>query len=149
MLSKKSKYAIHALVYLARQKEHEPIQIQKIAETQNMPRKFLEAILLDLKNAGMLISRKGRFGGYLLSRKPEEINLADVIRIFDGALAHLPCVTHKYYERCDECVDENICGVRDIFMQLRNETVEMLKKATLSEIMHREDRLSGSGAPLH
>jgi Rrf2 family protein len=142
MLSKKSKYAIHALVFLAQQQEQSPVQIQIIAKAHQMPRKFLESILLDLKNNGLLISRKGRFGGYLLARKPETINLAEVIRIFDGALAHLPCVTHKYYERCDECLDENLCGVRDVFLQLRNETVEMLKKATLAEIMHREHQLS-------
>jgi Rrf2 family protein len=141
MLSKKSKYAIHALVYLAKCEVGKPIQIQEIAEAQNSSRKFLESILLDLRNAGLLVSRKGRYGGYLLSRKPEDVNLAEVIRIFEGAIAYLPCVTYKYYERCEECTDEKTCGVRNVFLELRNETVEILKKATLAEIIGREQHL--------
>jgi len=138
MLSKKSKYAIHALVFLAKSETGQPMQIQAIAAAQNSSRKFLESILLDLRNAGLLVSRKGRFGGYLLARKPEDINLAEVIRIFEGAIAYLPCVTYKYYERCAECTDEMRCGVRNVFLELRNETVEILKRATLAEILERE-----------
>jgi len=142
MLSKKSKYAIHALVHLASVDSGKPVQAESIAKAQRIPKKFLESILLDLKNAGILVSKKGRFGGYLLARDAETINLAEVIRIFDGALAFLPCVTHKYYQRCDECPDENLCGVRDIFLELRNETVEILKRSSLSEILKREQQLS-------
>ncbi|MEP6846432.1 MAG: Rrf2 family transcriptional regulator [Panacibacter sp.] len=142
MISKKTKYAINALVYLAKnQHGNDPIQISKIAEHENIPRKFLEAILLDLKNAGMLSSKKGKTGGYYLHKTPEEINIADVMRLFDGPIALLPCVTYVYYERCEECKDEATCGIRSIFSDVRNETVNMLKKATLAEIMMRTTKL--------
>jgi Rrf2 family protein len=138
MISKKTKYAINALVYLAKQdKGKEPIQISKIAESENIPRKFLEAILLDLKNTGILGSRKGKTGGYYLHKSPDEINVADVMRLFDGPIALLPCVTYMYYERCEECKDEATCGIRSVFADVRNETVNMLKNATLAEIMKR------------
>ncbi len=140
MISKKTKYAINALVYLAREyKSNEPVQISRIAESERIPRKFLEAILLDLRNAGMLNSKKGKMGGYYLQKTPEEINIADVMRLFDGPIALLPCVAHKYYEKCDECIDENICGIRSVFADVRNDTVLLLKKATLAEIMRRSD----------
>lgn len=141
MISKKTKYAINALIYLAKHREEGAIGIGTVAEKENIPRKFLEAILLDLKNAGVLGSKKGPGGGYYLLKEPEEVNLAEVMRIFDGAIALLPCVTYKYYERCEECKDEETCGIRDAFLELRNKTVEMLKANTLEDIINREDRL--------
>src|SRR5690349_24350909 len=143
MISKKTKYAINALVYLAREYkgDGEPIQISRIAESENIPRKFLEAILLDLRNAGILSSRKGKTGGYYLHKSPADIHLADVMRLFDGPIALLPCVTYMYYQRCEECKDEATCGIRSVFMDVRNETVNMLKKATLAEIMERAGKL--------
>jgi len=144
MLSRKTKYAINALVYLAREsKNGEPIQISKVAESENIPRKFLEAILLELRHAGMLNSRKGKTGGYYLQQSPEEINIADVMRLFDGPIALLPCVAYKYYERCDECVDEETCGIRSVFLDVKSETVQMLKKATLAEIIKRSESIKG------
>jgi Rrf2 family protein len=143
MLSRKAKYAINALVYLAREsKDGEPVQISKIAEHENISRKFLEAILLDLRHAGMLNSRKGKTGGYYLQQSPREINIADVMRLFDGPIALLPCVAHKYYERCEECVSEEVCGIRSVFSDVRSETVKMLKKATLAEIIKRSEVLT-------
>lgn len=141
MLSKKTKYAINALVFLAKNNNGEPVQISKIAESENIPRKFLEAILLDLRNAGFLSSRKGKTGGYYLLKSADEINLAEIVRLFEGAIALLPCVAHKYYERCEECKDEATCGIRDVFSDIRNETVNMLKQATLAEIVIRETTL--------
>ena len=142
MLSRKTKYAINALVYLAREsKNGDPVQISKIAESENIPRKFLEAILLDLRHAGMLNSRKGKTGGYYLQQSPKEINIADVMRLFDGPIALLPCVAHKYYERCEECIDEETCGIRSIFSDVRSETVRALKRATLAEIIKRSEGL--------
>lgn len=142
MISKKTKYAINALVYLAKEdKGHTPIQISKIAESENIPRKFLEAILLDLKNAGILNSRKGKSGGYFLQKSPDDINIADVMRLFDGPIALLPCVTYLYYRRCEECIDEETCGIRSVFADVRNETVQLLKKATLSEIIRRSEMM--------
>ncbi|MGB3617208.1 MAG: Rrf2 family transcriptional regulator [Catalinimonas sp.] len=138
MLSKKAKYAIHALVMLAREQERGAIRISEISESERIPRKFLESILLDLKNAGVLGSKQGRSGGYYLRRPPEEVNLADVIRLFDGALALLPCVTYRYYERCEECRDEKTCGIRDVMRQVRDETVRILKDNTLADVIRRE-----------
>ncbi len=141
MISKKSKYAINALVYLAKNQDQGPVSAHTIAESENIPNKFLEAILLDLKKAGILSSKKGSNGGYYLHQSPDEINMAEVMRLFDGAIAYLPCVTYKYYERCEECKDEVTCGIRDAFLDLRNKTVEMLKGNTLTDLMEREARL--------
>lgn len=141
MISKKTKYAINALVFLAKQPKGEPVQISRIAESEHIPRKFLEAILLDLRNAGMLFSKKGKLGGYYLHMAPHEINIADVMRLFDGAIALLPCVTHRYYEKCEECKNEALCGIRDVFLDVRNETVSILSHATLSDIIRRSEKL--------
>ncbi|MDB5247716.1 MAG: Rrf2 family transcriptional regulator [Segetibacter sp.] len=141
MLSKKTKYAINALVYLAKGKPGEAIQISRIAESENISRKFLEAILLVLRNAGLLASKKGMAGGYYLQKNPEDINIAEVVRLFEGAIALLPCVAHKYYQRCEECKDEATCGIRDVFAEIRNKTVDMLKGATLKNIVEREHAL--------
>lgn len=145
MLSKKSKYAINALVYLARQSAQDTdhkVQISEISEAQNIPRKFLESILLDLKNNGILGSKMGRGGGYYLRKEPSEVNLADIHRIFDGAIGLLPCVTYQYYERCEECMDEETCGIREAILEVRNKTVEILKKNTLEAILEIEVKKS-------
>lgn len=115
------------------------VQIQQIAEHQNLPKKFLESILLDLKNMGILRSKMGRGGGYYLNRQPEDVNLAEVHRHFDGAIGLLPCVTYQYYEKCDECIDEKTCGIRHALLEVRNSTVEILKKNTLLKILETED----------
>jgi Rrf2 family protein len=138
VISKKAKYAIHALVKLARDREKGPILISEISKEGNIPKKFLEAILLDLKRAGVLNSKKGKGGGYYLIKNPEEVNMADVLRLFDGALALLPCVTYKYYERCEECTDELTCGIRRVMQQVRDETVRILKDATLASVLASE-----------
>ena len=141
MISKKTKYAINALVYLTKNAHRAPIVISEIAKEEHIPQKFLEAILLDLKKAAILASKKGKGGGYYLLKEPSEVNLADVMRLFDGPIAFLPCVTYKYYERCEECKDEATCGIRDVFYEVRNKTVEMLKNADLASIVEREDKL--------
>ena len=141
MLSKKAKYALNALVYLARNYEKGPILISEISEAQHIPKKFLENILLDLRNAGILNSKKGRGGGYYLLRPPEEVNMADVIRMFDGALALLPCVTYKYYERCEECKDEETCGIRRVIKEVRDQTVNILKNNSLADIISKEKEI--------
>ena len=141
MLSKKTKYAIIALVRLAREYEQEPLQIGVIAEEEKIPKKFLETILRELKNAGILTSVKGRNGGYYLSRDPEDVNLATIIRLFNGPIAFIPCVTYLYYEACDVEKDEELCGIRTVFKEVRDTTVEIFKRATLAEIIRREDIL--------
>lgn len=142
MLSKKTKYAINALVYLAKQKDGLPTLIAEIAKKQNIPQKFLESILLDLKRGGVLASKRGKGGGYYLLKHPKEVNLADIMRMFDGPIAFLPCVTHNYYEPCEECNDEEICGIRDVFFEVRKASVAILKNATLHEIITRENLLN-------
>jgi len=139
MISKKTKYAINALVYLAKKPLQQPILISEISEQEKIPQKFLEAILLDLKKAGILASKKGKGGGYFLLKSPNDVNMADVMRLFDGPIALLPCVTHKYYQKCEECKDEESCGIRSVFLEVRNQTVDLLKKATLTEIIKREN----------
>jgi Rrf2 family protein len=140
MLSKKCKYAIHALVHIAKE-PHEKFLIKDISAVCNIPKKFLEAILLDLKRAGVLGSKQGKGGGYFLRREPSEVNLAEVVRLFDGAIAAVPCATFKFYESCAECEDEEICAVRDAFLQVRNATVEMLKGNTLEDLIKKESKL--------
>lgn len=140
MLSKKCKYAIHALVHMAKTPE-EKFLIKDISEACSIPKKFLEAILLDLKRAGILGSKQGKGGGYFLRKKPAEVNLADIVRLFDGAIAVVPCATHKFYEPCQECEDEDTCSVRDAFLQIRNATVDLLKADTLDSLVKKELKL--------
>lgn len=142
MLSKRAKYALNALRTLAQAGDEAPLSAALIAQRAQVPAKFLEAILLDLNRAGMVASRKGRGGGHLLRRSPEEIRMADVLRHFDGAIGLVPCVTHNYYEPCEECPDEATCGFHDVFSDIRAATVDMLKKATLADVLARESRLS-------
>ncbi|MBK5277288.1 MAG: Rrf2 family transcriptional regulator [Bacteroidia bacterium] len=138
MLSKKCKYAIHALVYLAERYQQGPVHIQDIAEQQHIPKKFLEAILLELRNAKILHSKKGKGGGYYLYRKPEDVNLMEIMRLMDGAIAMLPCVSLNYYEPCEECRDEKNCGIRDVFIGVRDETLRILSESNLAEILKRQ-----------
>lgn len=138
MLSKKCKYAIHALVYLAERYQQGPVHIQDIAEEQHIPKKFLEAILLELRNAKILHSKKGKGGGYYLYRKPEDVNLMEIMRLMDGAIAMLPCVSINYYEPCEECRDEKNCGIRDVFIGVRDDTLRILSESTLAQILERQ-----------
>lgn len=140
MISKKCKYAIHALIYMGKS-PHEKFLIKDISAACNIPKKFLEAILLDLKRAGVLGSKQGKGGGYFMRREPFEVNLAEVVRLFDGAIAAVPCATFKFYEACPECEDEETCTVRDAFLQVRNATVEMLKANTLEDLIKKEAKL--------
>lgn len=141
MLAKKTKYAIIALVRLAREYRQKPLQIATLAAEEKIPKKFLEAILRELKNAGILNSVKGRYGGYYLSQDPEEVNLATIIRLFNGPIAFIPCVTYLYYEACDVDKNEELCGIRTFFKEVRDVAVDIFKQATLAEIIRREDAL--------
>lgn len=140
MISKKCKYAIHALVYMGKEPQ-EKFLIKDVSDACRIPKKFLEAILLDLKRAGILGSKQGKGGGYFMRRAPSEVNLAEVVRLFDGAIAAVPCATYKFYESCAECEDEETCTVRDAFLQVRNQTVEMLKANTLEDMIRKEAKL--------
>ena len=128
-----------ALIRLAREYQQGPVLIGYLSEKEKIPKKFLEAILLEMRNAGILNSRKGKGGGYYLIKNPEEVTMAQIIRLFDGPLALLPCVSLNYYERCEECIDEATCGLRMMAAEVRDETVNILKNTTLSDIIKRED----------
>lgn len=141
MLSKKSKYAIIALIHLAKRYGDGPIMIGRIAEDENIPKKFLEGILYELKNSGIVNSHRGRSGGYYLIKKPQEVYLAQIMRLFDGPIALIPCVTYQYYEPCPECKDEKTCSIRHVFKDVRDAAVEILKKATLAEMIRIEEKL--------
>lgn len=141
MLSKKAKYAIYAMLRLAKERNAGPMTIGEIAAKENIPHKFLEAILLEPKSAGYISSKKGRSGGYYLRKNPDEVNLADIHRTIDGAIALLPCVTYNYYERCEECKDEETCAIRRAIKEVRDETVHILKRYSLSRLMEKEEFL--------
>lgn len=143
MLSKKTQYAIIALVRLARDYQTGPILISDIAKNERIPKKFLEVILLELKNHGMVNSKKGKGGGYYLIKSPEDINLADIIRLFDGAIALISCAAYKYYESCHFCKDEKTCGIRAVIKEVRDESVKVLKRNSLADILRREAEMKG------
>jgi Rrf2 family protein len=115
--------------------------IKDISDACNIPKKFLEAILLDLKRAGVLGSKQGKGGGYFLRQDPATVDLAEIVRLFDGAIALVSCATHKFYEPCAECEDEETCSIHDAFKQIRNATVEMLKSETLDSLAKKEAKL--------
>ncbi|HRZ42467.1 MAG TPA: Rrf2 family transcriptional regulator [Bacteroidales bacterium] len=141
MLSKKAQYALYALVHLARTYDHGPVLIKDIAEAEKLPRKFLETILLELRTQGILASKKGKGGGYMLRRDPSDVNMAEIIRLFDGAIALLPCATYRYYEQCAHCKDESRCAIKSYVKDVRDETVKMMKGISLKDILERENWL--------
>jgi Rrf2 family protein len=112
MLSKKSKYALKAMMVLAKEYGQGPVLISDLAQREGIPRKFLELILLELKNQGLLQSKKGKGGGYFLRREPHLISVGHIVRVLDGPIAPLPCVSKTAYMRCRECRDERSCGIR-------------------------------------
>lgn len=144
MLSKKTRYALKALVVLGKNFSQAPLQISRIASEENIPKKFLEQILLDLRNAGLLFSKKGAGGGYGLIKDPAEIYLVQVLRLTGGPVALLPCVSINFYQKCDECINEGTCGVRDVFMDVRNATLKVLSETSIADIIERESNLTKS-----
>jgi Rrf2 family protein len=142
MLPKKTKYAIKALLRLAKEyKDQKPMGISKIAEGEKIPRKFLEAILLELRRQGIVGSRMGATGGYYLSKHPEEIMLSTIIRSTGGPIALLPCVSLNFYEKCGECPYEEACGLRDVVLEVREASIKILSKTSLADILRRENKL--------
>jgi len=137
MLSKKAKYAVKALLALAEQGGSEPVRIADLARQERIPKKFLEAILLSLKNHGLLQSRKGQGGGYLLTRDPRQIYLGQIVRMFDGPLAPVPCASQTAYVRCDDCQDEASCGVRLAMKEVRDATARILDHLSLATLLRR------------
>ena len=133
MLSKKTKYGLKALSYLAKQKTNEPILISEISESENISKKFLESILLTLKKNGILASKKGKGGGYYLMKKPNEIKISTLIRILEGPIAMLPCVSLNFYEKCDDCISEDRCSLNRLMVEVRDNTLKILENKTLED----------------
>jgi Rrf2 family protein len=137
MLTMKTKYALKALAQLATAADGQPLQIADIAEQEQIPRKFLEAILAELKNHGFLRSRKGRGGGYLLAKPADTISLASVIRVLDGPIAPVPCLSRTAYRPCDGCKDEATCAVRLVLKDAHAASLQVLESTTLADMVSR------------
>jgi Rrf2 family protein len=136
MLSQKAKYALRALLALAEQGDDEPMLISEIAERNSLPKKFLEQILLDLKHHGLVQSRRGRSGGYALLRPAAEISFGQVLRIIDGPLAPLPCLSKMAYRRCEDCSGEESCAIRRVFARTHQLTTAILDRTTLADAIN-------------
>jgi Rrf2 family protein len=141
----KATYGLRALTALARGHGGGPMLIADLAASEAIPRKFLELILLDLKRKGILRSKKGKGGGYSLSRAPSDISVGEVIRALDGPIALLPCVSQSAYRRCDECIDELTCGIRHVMKEVRDATAGILDNTTLEDLLARSRRMVESG----
>jgi Rrf2 family protein len=133
MLSQKAKYAIKALLVLARAKNDELVQVSEIADSQSIPKKFLDLIFFELRRHGLIQSTRGRDGGYALSKPAAEISIADIVRAVDGPLAPLPCASVKFYQRCTDCEDEKTCEVRRLMREVRDAASIILDNTSLAE----------------
>lgn len=145
MLTKKTKYALLALMHLSREYGKGPVLISHIAESERIPQKFLELILLELKNHGFLRSKKGKGGGYFLAKAPEEIPFGSVIRSLEGPLALAPCVSQTAYHTCEECHDEATCGIRPVLKEVRDAIAGVLDRTSLKDALERAASESVAG----
>ena len=135
MLSRKTKYGLKALSYLAKQETTRPVQIVTISEAENISQKFLESILLSLRKAGYLGSKKGKGGGYYLLKEPREIPIAAVYRILEGPIAMVPCVSLNFYEKCHDCPKEEECSVHRLMIEVRDRTLSILENTSLYDFV--------------
>ena len=145
-LSQKAKYALRALQRLAREKGRGPVLIVDLAKREEIPRKFLEFILLELKNHGLLASKRGKGGGYTLQKDPKQITLGEVIRLFDGPLAPIPCASERAFRKCDDCHDSATCGTRLVMREVRDAMAKILDNTTLADLTNRVDQAIGEKA---
>jgi Rrf2 family protein len=137
MLTMKTRYALKALVILAERRNREPTLIADLAEREGIPKKFLEAILRELKQHGLLSAQRGRGGGYMLRQSPEDITLLTIIRALDGPIAPVPCLSKTAYRRCEECKSEHSCGVRLLLKDLHEATTRVMEGTTLADLVRR------------
>lgn len=133
MLTNRAKYAIKALLHLSRKRGEGPVGAGVIAEAEHIPLKFLELILLQLRNHGIIRSKVGKGGGHEMMKDPEEVTLLSVVRIIDGPVAPLPCLSHTAYSRCDDCDDEKTCGTRRLFKSVHDAAVDIMSSTTLAD----------------
>ena len=131
MISQRAKYALRALVMLAKAPSGQSVSITEISIEQTIPKKFLEQILLELKRHGLVESRRGKVGGYLMLRNPQDVTYGEVLRLIDGPVALLPCLSKIAYRKCEDCGDEVKCEVRKVFAKVANATRDVLDSATL------------------
>ena len=144
MLSQKAQYAFRALTYLVNHYQEGPVLISDIAESKHIPLKFLENILLQLKNAGILESKKGKGGGYYIKSDPAKTSIASVMRIVDGPIAMLPCVSLYFYQKCKNC-DERNCGLHNVMEEVRDASLSILEGKTLAHLAEgKESPLPGA-----
>ncbi|NOY47523.1 MAG: Rrf2 family transcriptional regulator [Chlorobi bacterium] len=135
MLSKKTKYGLKALAFMARQEDNKPVQIATIAKSESISQKYLESILLTLRKSGFLGSKKGKGGGYYLLKSPEDIKMSGVMRILEGPIAMVPCVSLNFYEKCDDCPDENACAVHNLMIEVRDSTLNIFNNKSLADLI--------------
>ena len=140
-LSKRTQYGLRALYSLARNYGNgHPTLITTMAEEEAIPKKFLEQILLALKQEGLVISKKGKGGGYTLAEPPDRITLASVIRLMEGPIAPLPCASEMRFRKCDECIDVETCGTRMVMREVRDVMADVLERTTLASVVRRVDQ---------
>lgn len=139
-LSLRGEYALRALLVLGLNYSREVVRIQAISEQQNIPKRFLEQILNDLKSAGIVQSKRGVAGGYRLAKRPEEVTLAAVVRHIEGALAPVSCVSERFYEKCS-CPDESRCAIRSVMKEVREAVVKIAERVTVAELCERWKKL--------
>jgi len=139
-LSVRGEYALRALLVLGLHYDQPLVRIQAISDEQNIPKRFLEQILNDLKSAGMVRSKRGVAGGYRLAKKPEEITVASVVRHIEGALVPVSCVSEKFYERCS-CPDESRCAIRSVMKEIREAVVKIAERVTVADLCERARKL--------
>ena len=149
MLSMRAKYALKALIYLAKRDSLEPVLVADIAAAQKLPRKFLEQILLELKNLKIVRSRQGKSGGYYLAQPPAQIEVGRIVRVFNGPLALVPCVSVSAFERCQECLDFAHCGIRRVMKKVRDVTAEILDGTSLEALVSIEASESDEAALMY
>lgn len=135
MLSRKTKYGLKALTFIARQENRKPVQIATIATSENISKKYLESILLTLKKNGVLGSKKGKGGGYYLLKNPEDVTMSGVMRVLEGPIAMIPCVSLNFYEKCDDCPDEKACSVHKLMIEVRDSSLNIFNNTTLADLI--------------
>jgi len=134
MLTQQSRYALRALIFIARADSIAPVPISTIAADQKLPRKFLEIILLELKNGGLVHSYRGKAGGYRLAKPASEISFGEIIRLIEGPLALVPCVSVSAYHRCSDCFEESTCVIRKVMVTVRDQTAAILDNTSLADL---------------
>ncbi len=135
MISKKTKYGLKALVHIARLGFEERVQISTIADKETIPRKFLESIMLELKKAGYLGSRKGKGGGYYLLKEPDKMSISEIYRVLEGPIAPVPCVSLNFYEKCEDCRDEAQCEIHLLMVKVRDSALNIYNNTFISDLI--------------